>query len=132
MWTAQIESKKIEKGILHIGVIFSNGSDSFTVVYPLENPNFESFKNQVKNRLSNLNGLDTLLGTINTGTVPDPIVTQPTQAELDRQQFITDYSRWVNVKKAIDVGILTGSEAPVLTLLNKVKAEFKPAYLDVI
>lgn len=132
MWTAQIESKKIEKGVLQIGVIYSNGTDSFTVVYPLETPNFEGLKTQVKNRLANLNGLETLATSINVGVMPDPVVVTPTQAELDQAEFLKDYTKWQKVKKAIDVGILTGNEAPVVALLAEVKSEFKPAYLDII
>jgi len=64
--------------------------------------------------------------------MPEPTVVPPTQAELDQQQFLKDYTRWLLVKRAIDVGILTGSETSVVNLLNKVKAEFKPAYLDIL
>lgn len=53
----------------------------------------------------------------------------PTRAELDRQQWERDFARLEKVKRLIDCGVLTGQEAAVVTLRNKVKADFKAAYL---
>ncbi len=60
---------------------------------------------------------------------PDPVPPDPTQAELDRQAWEADFAKLKKVQELINCGALTGSETAIVTLRNKVKADFKPAYL---
>lgn len=53
----------------------------------------------------------------------------PTQAELNKQAWEADFAKLEKVKRLIDCGVLTGNETQITTLRNKVKADFKPAYL---
>lgn len=97
------------------------------------NLTLEDIKKQVKRRIDEVTAVHNLADTLAKDTVIDaPLNTPPTQAEVDKQTFLEDYRKWVKVKQAIDIGILTGNEAPVVALLNKVKAAFKPEYLDIL
>lgn len=129
MWTATIESKKLDKGTLYVGVIFSNGQDSFTIVYPISANSLDSLKFQVRSKLDDLTSLDSDFANLALGPAPDPT---PIVVDPAKQKFITDYNKWLRVKKAIDVGLLTGNEPAVVNLLNLVKSEFLPAYLDIL
>lgn len=58
MWTAQIESKRFQKGTLQIGVIYSNGIETFSepsIVSSLEEINII-----ISSRLSQLEALESL------------------------------------------------------------------------
>jgi len=53
----------------------------------------------------------------------------PTQAELDKQEWFRDFNRLERVQILIDLTVLTGNETAVTNLRNKVKTNFKPAYI---
>lgn len=133
MYTATIKKKTIDNGVLRVEVEFSDGVDS--VIESCIPQDLTGLKFWVKSRLATFNGakdIDTTLSVNDPVDVSDPVVTPyvPTQAELDEQEWIADYRKWVKVKTTlIDTGVLTGNEAPVLALQNKVKTNFKASYL---
>jgi len=55
-----------------------------------------------------------------------------TPAEIAQGEWIKDYHKLQQVQKLIDLGVLTGNEAPIVALKTKVKSDFKVAYLNVI
>ncbi len=136
MYTARISNKTTENGIFTIYVEFTNGTN--TVTEWCRPQNEDGFKHWVKSRLEAFNAsetLDTAYSANDIVDVTDPIVTPPTptQAEIDRDAWLVDYRRWVKVKSTlIDTGILTGNEAQVTTLRNRVSTNFKPEYLNLL
>jgi len=56
--------------------------------------------------------------------------TEPTADELARQTWEADFARLEKVKRLVDCAVLTGTEAPVVALRNKVKTGFKAEYLN--
>lgn len=68
-------------------------------------------------------------GTIDT-TITDPAPIAPTQAEINRQKWIKGFDVLQNLKPLIDNGILTGSEPKIAALKTKLKADFKPEYIN--
>lgn len=92
------------------------------------NTSLEDIKRAVKSYLDELNAvIPDLTGDLSTVTEPTPEV--PTQAKLDRQAWEADFAKLEKVRRLIDCGVLTGNETQIVTLRNKVKADFKPAYL---
>ncbi len=83
MYTATIESKQINKGVIQVGVIYGNGSDNFTEVYSIRG--LSDLENNIINKLSQLNSID--LSKIQLGTfIPpvQPVPVPPTQDEIDK------------------------------------------------
>lgn len=68
-------------------------------------------------------------GTIDT-TITDPAPIAPTQAEINREKWIKGFDVLQNLKPLIDNGILTGSEPKIAALKTKLKADFKPEYIN--
>lgn len=90
----------------------------------------EVIKKAVGSYLAELNAVPEVLpdGAVDTTVTPD-VPVEPTPAELARTQWETDFAKLEKVKRLIDCGVLTGNETQIVTLRNKVKADFKPAYL---
>lgn len=133
MYTAKINRKDYVAGVLRVFVDFTNGTDTYTEHCIPQDEN--GLKFWVKSRLATYNAgavIDTGYVDGSTIDVSDPVVTPPvlTQAEIDQQEWLKDYAKWVKVKTTlIDTGVLTGSETQVVALKNKVTTNFKPAYL---
>ena len=131
MWTHQIIDKKLSYGQLNVVVEYTDGEATYTETYQINS--LDNLKRTIKNRLASLNELVSLIDLIGLNEIDlTETPTVLTQAQIDQNTFLSDYRQWVNVKKAIDVGLLTGLEAPVVALLAKVKAEFKAAYLALL
>lgn len=136
MFTAKITSVSKSRGGISILVEYTNGVETFNeTLVASGSANLAWLNSQARIRVKEIQRMydfaDTLAPeqVIDTADVVPPVLTQ---AEIDQNTFLQDYHRWLAVKQAIDVGILTGLEAPVVALLNKVKAGFKPAYLTIL
>ncbi len=59
------------------------------------------------------------------------LITEPilTQAEIDKKDWFRDFTRLEQVQKLVTLGALTGSETAVVNLKNRVKDNFKAAYI---
>lgn len=129
MWTPKLFSTTLESGRLIALVGYDNSDDatlSFTEKVDITTFTASVFKSIVKARVDSLSNPPSILpGSIDTTVVQ-------TQADIDLQTFLADYRKWLQVKKAIDAGILTGLEIQVVALKNRVISEFKPAYIDFI
>lgn len=112
-----------------INVEFTDGTVTLTkeFQFSIESP-VEVMKRAVKQYLDELNFVPpTLDGDIT--DVPEEVPTPPTQDELDKQAWEADFAKLEKVKRLIDCGVLTGQETAVVSLRNKVKADFKLVYL---
>lgn len=90
----------------------------------------DAMKKTVQSYLDELNAVPDVLpdGAIDT-TITAPVVTPPTQAELDKIEWDANWLKLQTVDKLIAAQILTGLETPVVNLRNKVKADFRQTYL---
>lgn len=134
MYTAKILNKIINDGVLTINVEFSDGVT--TLVEWCKPQDEGGLKYWVKSRLDQLNAVPTLDSKYPDGQIIDvsetPAITK-TQAEINRDNWILLYQKWIRVKTGlIDTGILNGNETKVVALKAKVQSDFLPAYVDFI
>lgn len=136
MYTAKIQNKTIENGILTVNVEFTNG---VTTLIEWCKPQDEGgLKYWVKARLDALNSASDIYSKYSDGstvdvssTVVSPVV--QTQAEIDRDKWLKKYNKWVKIKTTlIDTGILTAADPTLVTLKGKVQSDYLPEYLDLI
>lgn len=136
MYTATIEDKSFNAGVLQINVEFTDGVTSFIETVRPQDEN--GLKHWIRGRRDQLNFAATSDTKYAIGTVVDvatPVVTPttPTVAELAQAEWLANYLKWVKIKSTlIDTGILTGNETKLVTLKAKVQSDFLPAYLDII
>lgn len=90
----------------------------------------EGLKGAVKNWLANYENLKTMeAGTLDlSDPTPEP-EPEKTQAELDKEAWDADWAKLQAIQPYIDAGVFTGQETVIVNLRNKVKTNFKPAYL---
>ena len=135
MYTVEIKSKSFDKTKQQfvIGVEFSNGA---TVVSKDLRYGASFTKDQIlrnlKEQAEALTAGEAEESNIQTGTVDLSAVQPETlpKAEQDANDWLVDFQRLQKVQTLIDLGVLTGSEAPVVNLKTKVSRDFKPAYIN--
>jgi hypothetical protein len=139
-WTASSQVQIGSDGLKVLSITYSDGTKNITNRYEINTSYTPEFVSKlVRDKINYLTIQDQRADQLSSGTIvpasPDPVINPPapTQSEIDRRQWINDYNKWVKIKQTlIDTGILTGSEAPLVTLKDRVKTNFKPAYLDFI
>ncbi len=62
--------------------------------------------------------------------VPDPVPEEPTQAEIERDQWFADRQKLRTLMELVRDGVFTGSEKQITDLQTKIRADFKVTYLD--
>ncbi len=140
MWSATLQKLVTPDGTPSVKINYLESVTNETAfeqfdVTPLVTPDFLAQK--AKNKITFLTARDALVPTLVEGPITPadlPVITPPvlTPAQIAQNQFVQDYQLWVKVKHAIDVGILTGNEVPVVNLKNKVQSEFLPSYLNLL
>lgn len=135
MYTAKIKSKEFVNGALKVTVDYSDGVT--TVTESCIPQDFDGLKFWVKSRLTTFNSgkeIDTAYATDDViDTTPVVETRTPTKKEIDRENWLGNYYKWLKVKTTlIDTGVLTGNETKAVALLNKVKTDFLPEYIDSI
>lgn len=127
MWTVTITGKSVQNGSVHVVCQFTNGTDVVNETIVCRSANI--LKDTLINRLQTFEATEAFASTVALG-VPDTTVVPDTAEELAKIDWIKDYRKWVQIKTTlIDTGILTGSETPLVNLLNKLKTDFLPSYL---
>lgn len=134
-WTASITAVVTDPTptIAQVTIAYTDGTRTDTVTERVSEAS--ALKQIVRNGITERERRDAIAALIAAPPIGavDLSVPAPTQAQIDLQQFLTDYNNWVAVKtKLIDTGVLTGQETPCVNLLNKVKSEFKAGYLPYI
>ena len=114
-----------------INVEFTDGVNSVTNEFQFSlDETVPNMKKRVKEYLDDLNyESPDITGDIADYTPEAEADTAPTAAELAKTQWNADLAKLKEVQELIDLGVLDGTETPVVTLRNKVKADFKPAYI---
>ena len=117
---------------MELSLVFTDGTNDVAV------STFVSTKDEakaaIKQNLARLNEqaeLDTEIAN-DTLDLSKPAVPEKTKAERDQEAWVKDWGNLQKVQPLIDAGVLTGDEAPVINLRNRVKNDFKAAYLDLI
>ena len=135
MYTATIISKSIQRAAKRVvvDVEFTNGVDTFTESFTFGlQVTSDELKRAIKTFADRLEAIQANieqvapLGVVDTSTVVD---VAPTAAELAKQEWFRGFGRLERVQQLIDLGVLTGSETPVVNLRNKVKNDFKATYV---
>jgi hypothetical protein len=90
--------------------------------------NEEQLKNEVRRWIQDYENTKTLS---ETGAV-DITITTPvqTQAEIERDEWFQDLGTLRFAQELVSLGVLNGTESPVVNLRNKVKANFKTGYIS--
>jgi hypothetical protein len=131
-WSAKLVSVEKQQGKAHIVINYSDGTSSFNEDQWLSSP--QTLNDIVATRIAQLSSVDTfvagiVLGPLSSTPTPPSIQTAP---QIAQNKFLVDYNRWLSVKRAIDAGILTGTEPEVQALKSLVQTEYSAAYINVI
>lgn len=127
MYTAKLKNRVIEGGIIRWVVEFTDGVDLFIDSFKVNR--YADLQTQVARRLAELNFIDTF--TIDTPidtTLPE--VTQPTQDDLDRMQWIRDWQILQSANNLILSGVIVDTLPAYVSHKSKVVANFKPSYIS--
>lgn len=135
-FTAKIISKSVDNGVPVITVEFSDGT---SVIQESCRPqDLNGLKQWAKSRISTFesrNVIDSTFVLNSTMDLSDPVVTPPvlTQAEIDRNNWLTDYRTLVKAYQTLVVPGIIGANNPTYTaLMSKVQSGLKASYLDFI
>lgn len=111
MWTATIESKTFSKGILQVGVVYTNGNESFTEPYVISSE--EEINGRITNRLSTLEKLEGV--SISLGAFTPQLVTSD---ENPKQEKLNELRK---IKELVSLGVLKDTDQQVLDAIEAVK-----------
>jgi hypothetical protein len=130
--TATIANVYKEQSRLHVDVVYSDGVFTFTEPLYLSSAGLTNLQRQVDQRKTQIADLYAFADTLTPGSViaAPPADPAPTQQALNQQTFQRDWFRWQQVKKAIDAGLLTGSEAQVTAFKTRLSNEFTQVITD--
>ena len=136
MYTAKVLRKEEDNGVVKVYVTFTDGVNTQTEwCIPQDRAGFDFW---VKSRLAVFNTGEQLKAELVDDAVidvSDPVVTPPvlTQAEIDRNTWLTKYAKWVRIKQTVvDTGIVPVSNAKVAAMLADLKDTLKAEYIDYI
>lgn len=135
MYTANITNVSIQKATEQytLNVEFTDGTDTFSRDFKFSlHDDFDRAKRHIKRFIDRLEAAVAEVSTISTGVVDLSAAVEPTPtaSEQARADWFRNYGRLKSVQELIDLGVLTGNEAPVQTLKNKVKNDFKASYVN--
>jgi hypothetical protein len=85
-------------------------------------------KQRVIEEIARLNAANTIIPTLSLGAVDTTPITPPAPNAADI--WLANYHKVVVLAPLISAGVITGNEAFVVALKNKIKADWKPEYLD--
>lgn len=132
MYTAKITNKEMVDNRLQVTVEFSDGTHTLSETISPQDK--DGFKHWVGARLASLETSKELQEEDNLNkevVVEDPVV-PPTADELATREWFRNFGKMQEVGKLVDLGVFTGNEVAITTLRNKLKNDFKPAYLDLM
>ena len=132
MWTATVKEKGTVAQGTYVDVTFTDGVT--TSVERCIPQDLVGFKHWVAGRLATFNcktDIDAKYSVNDEVTLTEPVVT-PTADELATRAWFADFRKMVEVGKLIDLGVFAGTEAPIVTLKNRLKTNFKVEYLDLM
>ena len=133
-WTPTIKAVEKIKGQLHVVIQYTDGTITFNEDQFLSLPT--TLNDIVANRVTQLSALDTYALTLVKDAVISTVPTPPTvltQAEIDRNAWLTNYRKLVKAKTTlVDVGVITVAQPTYAALLTTVQTGLLASYLDYI
>lgn len=115
---------------VELALVFTDGTKDVAVsTFVSTKDEYVSAINQNLARLNEQEELETNIEAVEF-VAPTPVA--PTQAELDQAAWVKDWGTLQKIQPLIDAGVLTGTEAVITNLRNRVKTNFKPAFLELI
>lgn len=133
MYTATIRSKSADTANQRTVLVvdFTNGVKTNTMTLPFaQDISFENVKRRLKFLAEEMDKAENEVANIVTGPIDFTTVT-PSQ-EQAKTDWYNGYSRLKQVQELIDLGVILSTNAKVIALRDKVKADFKPEYLNLI
>lgn len=114
-------------------VEFTDGQQTFTTPFTvaLYTP-ADQVKKLIKERAAEYEAADAILPELADNMVID-LATVDTSIPTEHQEFrewFQKYNRLLRVRELIAAGVLTGNETQVTNLLNQVRQDFKPAFIN--
>ena len=113
-----------------VTVHFSDGASEFDKDFSFAvETTVDVIKKTVKSYLDEINIVPEDI-TGNVADYTEPIKETPTVAELARTTWEQDKAKLAQLQELIDMGVFDGTETQIVNLRAKVKAGFKPEYLN--
>lgn len=127
MYTAKLKDRIMESGAVRWVVEFSNGTDGWNESFQVTR--YAQLQQRVARKLAELNFVDTF--TIDGVIDPTlPAEVPPTQAEIDRNQWLMDWRKLEVANKLVQAGVIADTLPAYVTFKNKVIADFKNSYIN--
>ena len=136
MYTLNIESTTVVGNKLMVKGVFSkSGNDDF--LFNFEARTQEEAKRTLRQIKGDLETIETEASKFSTGEmdISEPDVVEPiapTQAQLDEAEWNQDWSKLQALKPYVDAGVIAPNATKLVALQNKVKTNFKPAYINLV
>lgn len=127
MYIAKLKNRVEEVGGIRWVVEFSGGAETFVEQFKVTK--YSELQPRVARRLAELNFVDTFTidGVIDP-TLPPEV--PPTQAEIDRNQWLMDWRKLETANKLVQAGVIQDTLPAYVTFKNKVIADFKVGYIN--
>jgi len=135
-YTARIIRKEKEDGLLRITVEYTNGVDIVRQNIQLNTvPDTDWLKRKIKNRIQELESLDTYVDSVEVGAVDVSgvgITIDPSDSEASI--FQRDYYLLDKMKRAVEIGIIEATNTNLVALETKLKLQLQkhPDYIELI
>ena len=130
-WTASIIGKQLNVGYVEVAVRYTDGTDIKDELVRVTDGNIDTLRRVIGNRIAALTAAQSLGDSLALGSF-DPTVTPPTPDPADVAFGIWNrkFTRLQSVQILIDLGIFTGSEAPIVALRSDVQSTFQASFLS--
>jgi len=135
-YTAKIVRKEKEDGLLRITVEYTNGVDIVRQNIQLNTvPDTDWLKRKIKNRIQELESLDTYVDSVEVGAVDvSGVGTMIDPSDSEASIFQRDYYLLDKMKRAVEIGIIEATNTNLVALETKLKLQLQkhPDYIELI
>lgn len=133
MITATIKSIAKHKGRIAIVVEYNDGTNSWTEELTASaSVNLDWLKAQVRQRIKSIADSYAFADSLVIDQVVDITEPVPTTAEVERAAWLKKYDKWLSMRRAIEAGILTGTENRITTQKQWLIDNWKNEYFDIV
>jgi hypothetical protein len=131
MWNTQITSKQIIGDKLRINVNYFNGTQEFDQEYFFAADNTNDIDRVIGRKLRQLNEVSSLLAKVSEGEFTPKEIAEPVVVEdKDREKFIKTLADHQRYLRAIELGVIDINDSDYTANLNKLKTQYKKAFLE--
>ena len=134
MYTVNILNKELDKANQRLYVLtefLKDGVKSFERAFSFApNATLEDIKRTLNDYVAELESADTNVVSIPTGAID--YTTAVPRTDPAERAWHDNYEKLKRVQELVTLGVLTGNEAKVVALRDKVKADFRAEYIKLI